>query len=166
MIPKISFKHYVPINCTMIFETKCFEPELRISFDEKQDIISNNCKSTWLFINDKTAGEIYTEDNIILTTKDKNFVDIYDSKYYNLLTAYVHSCAILPKFQGKGYGRLLYAYHLGYLKANNFSLLIGHSTSPEMDKLNKFFNAKFIPSGVHKNWYGTKRTAKFYEIAL
>jgi ribosomal protein S18 acetylase RimI-like enzyme len=166
-VMSIYFKHKIPIKSTMVFE-KIFEPELRSSLKEKEELLKN-CDKSYLFINDKIAGEIYSEDTELMKITDndaESFPDAYERKYLDNRTSYLYSCSILPGFQGNGYGRLLYAHHMGYLKAFYYSLITGHSTSPEMDNLNKFFKAKFFPKRIHKNWWGTARVAKFFEIKI
>jgi predicted double-glycine peptidase len=164
LIPSISFKHNIPIEQTMMFE-EVFEQELRLTPKDKYGIISNG-NATWLFVGNEIAGEIYSIEVKRMFEIEDSLDDLDDKRYFNEKTSYIYSCAILPKFQGKGYGRLLYAYHLGYIESLGYTLVTGHSTSPEMDKLNTYFKASFSSDKIHEKWYGTQRVAKFYEIRL
>jgi len=162
---QVSFKNGndVAVHDTMVFE-EIWEPELRVDEEEKGNQLSM-CVSHYMFVGGEIAGEIYSMTMPELRDDEPDMPDIFDTKYDDgSKVIYASSMALLPAFQGKGLSKTLKAYHMGYLKALGYALLIGHATHDGMDNINEFFGAKFLAE--HKNWYDTGRTARFYEIDL
>jgi GNAT superfamily N-acetyltransferase len=162
---QVSFKNGkdVAVHETMAFED-IWEPELRVDEAEKANQLSM-CVSHYMFVDGKIAGEIYSMTMAELRDDEPDMPDIFDAKYDNAAKViYASSMAFLPEFQGKGLAKALKAYHMGYLKALGYDLLIGHATHDGMDTVNDFFGARFLSE--HENWYDTGRTARFYEIDL
>jgi hypothetical protein len=160
----ITFKYNVPLKDTMVFE-KLFEKELRLDLGEKSLLTKDNY-TTWMYVNGKLAGEIYSLPvKQLLAIEKESLEDIDDIRYLHNDTAYIYTCGVLDKFQGMGYGSLMYAHHLGRL-AEGFDMAVGHATDCTMVDLVKKFGACMMQDCVHKNWFGTSRVAKFYEHIL
>jgi predicted GNAT family acetyltransferase len=75
---------------------------------------------------------------------------------------YVWSTTIHSKFRGMGYGKKLREEFSNYASRKGYAKLLGHATSPTMVNVVKNMGAIFHEKGVHKNWFGTTRTAHFY----
>jgi len=162
----IEFKHDIPTEQTMIFES-IFEEELRMELTDKDELLAK-CDCTYLYVDGEIAGEIYTIPIDILKQEgmgdgdDKKIIE--DISPYFGQTAYYYSTSLLPKFRGMGLSKIFKAYHNGYLKGLGYNKVTGHSTSDGILRVNEFFGAKNIRT--HKNWFDTNRDATFYEITL
>jgi GNAT superfamily N-acetyltransferase len=77
---------------------------------------------------------------------------------------YVYSTTVLPRFQGRGFGRILKAYFLGAMSHAGFEIAIGHAREGRSFRLNKEFGAQF--GAVHPNWYDTGEAYHFYTMPL
>jgi GNAT superfamily N-acetyltransferase len=77
---------------------------------------------------------------------------------------YIGKMAVLPKFQGQGLGKLLFARLLGRLMISSCQRVCWHSSSDQMDRLSDFFNSRIGP--VHQDWFGTGRHATFRYLLL
>ena len=159
---KITFKDKAAPAESADFEA-CFEQDLR-SDDEEIEHIAAHSIAHWLVVDGKVACEIYSMFLPACRELEPDMPDIHNREYDRKDCIYTFSTACLPKYEGQGLTKLLKAYHLGALKAKGFNLVIGHSTHPALDKINALFGAKFM--ATHYNWYGTSRTAKFYEIEI
>lgn len=150
----LTFRHDLTAKRTRIFE-KQYEKALR-NEDEEKDYILSKRLAVWLYVDGKLAGEAY---GIIVKEDDEDIEDTVGRPN----DIYCYSTTILPAFRGKGLGKILKAYWLGYVWAKYPGrIIIGHATSPAMVKINKQFGARFL--GSHEKWYGTDRVAHFYEI--
>jgi len=147
----VTFETNALLKDTTGFED-CYELPLPLDINEKQKILGSGI-SVWMSVNGKIAGETYGTSLKYLTEK------IEDCSGEGFYTIYCYSTTILPKFQGKHLSKILKAHWLGMCEGRR---IVGHATSPVMVEVNRFFGAKF--GTVHKNWYGTKRTAHFYHI--
>lgn len=154
---KIRFSQQLPVDESMYFET-LFESAFQLSLEEKSQIIMNSIP-IWMYSDNQLIGECY---GIWPGALNEPIEDIKDRK--DIDTIYCYSTALIKSFRGKGLSKILKAYWLGLVKANNFNNVVGHSTSPAMDKVIEFFNGSFIRT--HNNWYGTRRKAKFYIIQI
>lgn len=158
---KVRFDHNVPIEDTMMFED-IFEENLKYETVEEKGEETGSFIRCYMFVDDKIVGEIYAADVDQLFIDDPNFVDI--EKYVSERAAYLHSTAILPEYQHKGYGKILKTYFHGYLKGSGYDILIGHSTAPAINDINDMFGVTWLTE--HENWYDTGKIAKFYELYL
>jgi GNAT superfamily N-acetyltransferase len=77
------------------------------------------------------------------------------------LCIYCYSSTVLPQFQGRGLSKLLVAYWNGLARGSGFTKVVGHATDPRIVAVRSFFGVRF--GAVHPNWYGTTRTARYYE---
>ncbi|WP_301017329.1 GNAT family N-acetyltransferase [Thiothrix sp.] len=149
----------------MIFEG-VYEPDLRSDLKDKAEMLREG-DTSWLFVNGNLAGEAQSiEVKKLCDMEEDEMADIDDPRYLTEKTSYLYSFTTLPAYQGKGLGKLLFAYHLGYLTSKGYPLVVSHCTAPGMEALCHDFGALFTEDGVHKNWYGTKRTARFCEIRM
>jgi GNAT superfamily N-acetyltransferase len=151
----ITFKQFLPVEETMIFE-KLFEPELALDREEKEELLTKSFV-TWMFVNGQLIGETY---GTILSDLDEKIEDTKDERGD---TIYCYSTAILPQAQGKGLAKILKAYWLGTLTEFG-DIVVGHATTEGAYRLNRFFGAEF--GATHDNWCGTKRKATYYRIVL
>ena len=158
---KIQFNHNVTIQDSMVFEN-IFEPELKYDTPEEKEEEIGEFIRLYMFVDDKIVGEIYAADVEKLYEDEPDFADI--DRYLGRKAVYLHSTAILPEYQDKGLGKILKAYFHGYLKGLGYEMVIGLSTSPQMNKVNDLFGVIWITE--HENWYDTGRIAKFYEVKL
>lgn len=150
---------------SLIFES-IYPEELREDEESKLKTMDGG-EVSYMFIDGTIAGEVYSLPiKKMIDMHDKNMKDINDLRYTTENTSYISSFTILPAFQKKGLSKVLYSYHLGRLLERGFSFVVGHSTSLGMDALNRSNGAYFTQDGLHKNWYGTNKTARFYEIRL
>lgn len=162
----ITFKNKIPISDTMVFES-IFEPELQLDLDEKEELLEN-CECTYMYVDGEIAGEIYTISVPKLIAEGVEEPD--DQKIVDDVTPYIdggvyyHSTSILPKFRGEGLSKMFKCFHNGYLKGLGYKVIVGHSTSDEIEKVNEFLGAKHIRT--HENWYDTGRKSSFYELPL
>jgi hypothetical protein len=161
---KIQFNHKTSIQDSMVFEN-IFEPELQLDEEEKTELLAN-CEKVYLFIDDKIAGEIYAIgiDQLIEDDPDLFENEPLLKNYLSEKAVYVHSCALLPEYIGKGLGLLINVYFHGYLKGIGYEIVISHATADSMEKIYQKFGGELIV--VRENWYDTDRTAKLYEIKL
>jgi GNAT superfamily N-acetyltransferase len=127
-----------PLELTIPFEEQ-YEPTLGLTLAEKRDyFLHEKPEALYLYVDGELAGEIYSD---------------YNPETCEL---YVASVTILPKFQGKGLSKVMFAYMLGDATPRT-TKIVWHSTSPGMDALSDFFGAE---SGeVTENWSGTTRRA-------
>jgi GNAT superfamily N-acetyltransferase len=137
-------------------DTECFElvypEELQVDLDDKAAVLSHG-EGVWLLVDGKLAGEMY---GLLGENDDENIPDILPSDFY------IGSFTILPEHQGKGLGRLLFAYTLASLAGcPRISL---HATSEGMNLVSDFFGLKTGPR--HANWFGAGRSALFRYLDL
>jgi GNAT superfamily N-acetyltransferase len=153
--PAITFRYDLKAKETRAFE-KAYEKSLQLDDDEKQPILDRGL-AVWMYVGKDLVGETY---GIRVEDDDE---EIEDTAGRDPRDVYCYSTTILPKFQGKGYGKLLKAFWLGYVWAKRPGCtIIGHASSPAMLQINLQFGATVL--AVHDGWYGTKRKAFFYEI--
>jgi GNAT superfamily N-acetyltransferase len=134
-----------------------YEPELQFTPEEKSAVLEK-CVSAWMYVDGELAGEIYGMAIGNLPEDDDFFIpNDFD-------TIYCYSTTLLPKFQGKGFGKLMVGYWNGMSAGKGFKRIVGHATSEGMVAIREFYGAKF--GKVTHNWFGTERIAHFYEILL
>ena len=142
---------------SLVFDA-CYEEGLRMDLEEKQEDLCAAI-ATYLFVNDVLVGEIY---GIRVCGLNEEIPDVDEQIPRDAV--YCCSTTILPGHRYRGYAKLLKAYWLGRM-LSEASLIVGHSTSPEMLRLNNMFGAvHFI--NPRKNWFGSGRDAWFYKLRL
>lgn len=163
----LTFRHDLTAAAARLFE-KEYEPPLRFD-DEDKDFILSKGLAVWLCVDGALAGEAYgatVED--LLSDGDISDFESSDVDWLRDVQKYpssVYCCSttILTRFQGRGLGKILKAYWLGYVWGKYPGRTItGHATSPAMVKINEAFGATLL--GSHRKWFATGRVAYFYEI--
>ena len=154
----ITFNHHLPITKSMIFEA-CFKESLRLGLREKREIILPGV-GVWMSLDGKLIGETYGICPVHLKEDIPGISELHINKIKSL---YVYSTAILPKYRGNGYARMLKAYFIGYCR-NFYKHLIGHAREGASLELNKRFGAKVVRS--FDDWYGTGETYRMYCLDL
>jgi hypothetical protein len=152
----VTFRTAMPIPETMGFE-RVYEKNLQLDASYKATIVRDGI-AVWMFVDGSLAGETY---GISPARIDE---EIEDVPVRDPSVIYCYSTTLLPAFQGQHLSKVLCAYWLGLAKQAGFRLVAGHATSPAMVAVKAYFGASF--SAVHERWYGTKRTAHFYELVL
>lgn len=159
---RITFRHNLTAAETRIFEEQ-YEENLQLE-DADKDFILQKGLTVWMYVDNpgKFMPELAGESYGIMVKDDEEVIeDTADlSRQDNI---YCYSTTILPRYRGLGYANILKAYWLGYVRSiYPKNTIIGHSTSLAMKYVNEKFGATHL--AVHRNWYGTDRTAWFYEI--
>ncbi len=155
----VTFATDVPLKETMVFED-VYERQLRMDIRSKFDIVSNGIV-VWMFVDGALAGECYGLSSRICEEVES---DIEDMPSGATDAIYCYSTTLLPQFHGRGLAKILVAYWNGLARGASFRRVFGHATSPAMVAVRTFFGATF--GAVHPNWYGTTRSAHFYEQLL
>ena len=143
----------MPIRETMCFES-VYEECLRLSEGDKKRIIFDGV-AAWMFVDGLLAGESYG------ATPAKLDAEMPDVPQNDSLCIDCYSSTVLPQFQGRGLGKVLVAYWNGLARGSGFTKVAGHATDPRIVAVRSFFGVRF--GAVHQNWYGTTRTAHYYE---
>jgi GNAT superfamily N-acetyltransferase len=102
----------------------------------------------WLLVDGELAGEMY---GLPVIECGEEIPDVEPTDFY------IGKITILPIHQGKGLGRLLFAYTLGML-GDTFARISWHTTSSSMDALSDFLGAKI--GAAHLNWFKTGEAAR------
>jgi hypothetical protein len=152
----LTFRTDVPVSDTLCFE-EMYEPALRVDADEKRAILNKGLAS-WIFVDGAIAGECYGISPPMLDE------ELPDCEAYGLSAIYCYGTTILSAYQGRGLSKILCAYWSGLVTKSGYRVIIGHATSPAMVSVRKSFGARFKTR--HEQWFGTTRTAHFYEIEL
>ncbi len=134
-----------------------YEETLQLDREYKTMIVRDGI-AVWMYVDGVLAGETYG------ISPAKIDEDIEDVPARDPHVMYCYSTTLLPQFQGKNLSKILCSYWLGMVKAAGYRAVVGHTTSPAMTAVKAFFGGTF--SAEHRNWYGTKRVAHFYRIAL
>lgn len=166
----IVFKMYPPIEDTMIMEQE-FDEETRMSLEEKKDLLKQAIVCG-IYFNYQLIGEWYGFKLECLPEKDPedqycpgdDFPKFGTKSYSRMWTFYCYSNGLKKEFQRQGYGSILKAHMLGYLRALGFGTVIGHSHENGSIQLNERFGAKRIH--CFNNWYETGHRYWLYEINL
>jgi len=151
----VTFRTAMPLAQTMEFET-VYEESLQLRLEDKAEIVEHGI-AVWMFVDGELAGETYG-------VSPARFDDEIEDCSPDPSVMYCYSTTLLPRFQKKRLSKVLCAYWLGLVKAAGYRVVAGHTTSPEMTAVKAFFGARF--STIHERWYGTPRTAHFYELTL
>jgi GNAT superfamily N-acetyltransferase len=159
---KITFSKNVPLEATMEFEA-CYPEQLRMDLFEKHDIFRAGWYPVWMFIDGHIAGEAYACRLSVLEDREGIPSYAFDDMQVADYALYCHSNTVLPEFQGKGLGRILKAYCLGYW-SGEATKICGHARPGASVALNASFGVTFHTE--HPNWYGTGETYRFYMLPL
>lgn len=159
----LKFKHDVPLEDTMIFES-IYPENLQMDLEEKQELMDDGAE--FIILLDEDTGEFIGETYFVPldTFEGEEPYELQPDEglepYFGKNLIYCYSTTILPKYQKQGYGKILKAYLYGYVKAKGFAGSIAHAKEGASIKLNTFFGAKII--GEFGNWYGTGITHFLY----
>lgn len=172
----ITFKINPPVKSLMPFEAT-FDPELRQTLSEKRGLLKLCTRVGAMYLNGDPFGEWYGFDMRYMDEIDdyldcKQYPHDPDHNYPQFgklkidpdFDFYCHSNSILPGLQGKGYGSIMKAWMLAYLKGTGFTRVLGHAHENGSIQLNEKFGAKKIH--CFENWYDTGHRYWLYEIKL
>jgi len=158
---RVKFETFVngegfPFEDAAIFE-KVYHENLQMEPDEKKELFKHSI-AVLMYVDDELVGETYgiptqeLEEEIPNVTKDAQ-------------TIYCYSNTIIPSHQHFGWGKIMKAFWMGFVKAKGFKKVVGHTNMQTgSDILNAFFGARF--GQIHKDWYGTGTPYVAYEIEL
>jgi GNAT superfamily N-acetyltransferase len=149
----VTFRTRMPIRETMCFED-AYEESLQLDEEEKRRIIDDGV-AVWMFVDSVLAGECYG------LTPAKLNEDVPDVPRNEPLSIYCYSSTVLPQFQGRGLSKLLVAYWNGLVRGKGFTKVVGHATDSRIATVRSSFGVRF--GAVRPNWFGTARTAHYYE---
>ena len=155
---KITFKYDLPLNETMQFEA-IYPDELQMDLVEKQEL--RDAKGSifvWMFVDDVCVGEAY---GVPLSSLDEAVEGLADA---DPRAMYCYSNTIMPDYQGKGWGKILKAHWLGFVKGAGFSLICGHARPNGSQQLNDDFGVQWL--GDFPDWYGTGETYRLYKLTI
>lgn len=163
----IKFLHYVPAEETMEFENN-FEPQFRLTIENKKEFLAK-CETTWLFVDNQIAAEIYSIPVSILVNeptpeKDDENIKADITPYLNKAAAYYYSASILPNYRKQGLLKPLVDFHNQYLAICGFKIGLAHSTANGIETLAEHLNAKQL--NYRENWFGSQRISRFYEFEI
>lgn len=131
-----------------------FPPELQLD-DESRTALINHPTTIHITVNRNS----YPKAEMILATPKTIHQtlgeEIYDTDKDDDESYYIYSTAVLPDYQGLGLVKAMRAM----LPPN--TRIIGHATTPRMRNLVIRDGATIL--NTHHNWYGSGRTAHFYE---
>lgn len=152
----ITFRYDLRASDSRIFEEQ-YEENLQLEDADKNEILDYGL-AVWMYVDGKLAGESYG-----IRVRDDT-EEIEDTKNRDPLEIYCYSTTILPEFQSRGYGKILKAHWLGYVRgrAGVSRAIIGHATTESMLSINKQFGAVVLAR--REKWYDTDRVAYFYAI--
>ena len=164
----ISFKDKIGIDKSMAFEEE-YEDALRMLPSFKDNLLSHAI-TDYIYVSNTPAGEIIGVPWMHLATVDGVLYDLLaNEKGIDLSqhkVVYCYSTTVIKNFQHTGIGKLLKAHWLGKCIYAGATIVCGHSTSPTAISLNNYFGANHEYMKPKHNWFGSHRTAYFYEILL
>ena len=163
---KISFTN--DFIATDRFERE-YEEELREDPEVREDIIRHGLVVN-MFLDDVLIGECFgisPSNYVLLVDKGQGFYHseedaIDDVDMNDRESVYVWSTTILFPFRGLGYGKKLREEFAKYASYKGYAKLVGHATSMDIFTIVKRMGAIDHEKGMHRNWFGTNRTAYFY----
>jgi len=160
---RLSFSSRWNIKETMVFEA-CFHKNLRLSLSEKRELLKAS-ECVWLYDGrtKNLIGETYgTPVSYALRDVDEATEDI--RRFERLPTLYIYSVAILPRFRGRGFSKILTAYFLGQVAKSGYRWVIAHSRVGPSCELYRAFGARFL--SIHRDWYRTGEEYRFWVLRL
>jgi len=158
----LAFARRWDLSETMLFEA-VYHETLRVSLKKKIELFES-AECVWLYDagTQELIGESYGVPvrDAFKPHEQEGFEDI--QPYLDRKAFYVFSTTILPRFQGRGLGKILKALMLGVVSQAGFEIVLGHARSGASLQLNRAFGAEI---GVaHPNWYGSGETYYFYSL--
>jgi GNAT superfamily N-acetyltransferase len=159
---KLGFASSWSIRATMVFD-RLYHPNLQQTIAEKRDVL-RHAIAVWMYDAGRgiLIGEAYGTPADEADDDGEGYEDI--SHYRRHKAMYVYSTTILPRFQGRGLGKILKAHHLGRIQQAGYRYVIGHARDGASVALNLGFGAKLLTR--HPDWHGTGDLYRFYELAL
>ena len=156
---KIKFIHDWPLEETLVFEDQ-YSDDLKIDLAYKKEFKALG--GEFIYILDAESNVPIGETYFIEVKKLNE--DLQGLSHWLKKNAvYVYSTTILPQYQHKGFGKILKAYFLGYVRTK-YRYAIGHARENGSIKLNKNFGAQIISEEI--NWQNSGETYYFYNIDL
>lgn len=159
----IKFTNDVSLEDSLVFE-QVYPENLQWDLEGKQELKDEGTE--FLYMVDEDSGELMGEayflplDNMKDWPPDEEQSEDGLGPYYGKNAMYASSTTILPKYQGKGYGRLLKAYCLGLWKGRGFELALGHARDGASLSLQEFFGGKTVER--FSNWFQTNECYNLY----
>ena len=147
----------------MIFD-RLYHPNLQQTIPEKRDVLQRAI-AVWMYDATRRTliGEAYgTSADDAAEDDGEGHDDIV--RYGRRRAFYVYSTTVLPRFQGRGLGKILKAHHLGRMRQAGYRYAIGHARDGASLALNLRFGAKLLTR--HPDWHGTGDLYRFYELRL
>lgn len=160
---RIKFTSDVSLEDSLVFES-VYPENLQWDLEGKQELKDDGTE--FLYMVDADTGELIGEayflplDTMKDWSADEEQPEDGLGPYYGKNAMYAFSTTILPAYQGKGYGRLMKSYCLGYWKGNGFNLAVGHARDGASLFLQEFFGAEVVER--FDNWYQTGETYNLY----
>lgn len=159
----IKFTNDVSLEDSLVFE-KVYPENLQWDLESKQELKDEGTEFLYMVDGDTGAliGEAYflPLDTMKDWPPDEEQAEDGLGPWYGKECIYAFSTTILPKFQGKGYGKLLKAYCLGLWKESGYHYAVGHARNGASMKLQDFFGARIVKT--FSNWYQTKEDYNLY----
>jgi hypothetical protein len=164
----------IPLVESMRFE-RCYEEDgLNEDVETKGSILALGYV-TYMYVDGGLAGECYgLAPGHVKAMHTKNgrypsaswdalLADIIPFTSFAAGAIYCYGTTILPPFQSLGLAPILVAAWNAQLSECCYTAVIGHATTPRMLDIRQRFGA-VTPriGGVHTQWFGSPRTAKFY----
>ena len=160
---KIKFTNDVSLEDSLVFE-KVYPENLQWDLDGKQELKDDGTE--FLYMVDADTGELIGEayflplDTMEDWPADEEQAEDGLGPWDGKNAIYPFSTTILPKFQGKGLGKILKSYCLGLWKARGYDYAVGHARDGASTGLQESFGAEVI--GRFDNWYGTHESYNLY----
>ena len=161
----LKFTLNIPLEESLIFED-VYPKIFQLSLSDKQWLVDIGATFIWMTLNDDLIGETCFIPIDILSSYcyESDLGDGLD-EFYDCNAIYVYGTTILPKYQGKGYGKTLKSYFYGYIKSQGYSMVLGHARlNTGSLSLNKLFGATEI--GTFENWYGSGEEFILYKNVI
>jgi hypothetical protein len=156
---KLTFAHDWLLENSMVFEEE-YNDNIKLDLTDKNKLKGQGAE--FIYLIDSELLELIGETYFIEVNKlEENLPGL--SEWRDKKAVYVYSTTILTKFQNKGFGKILKAYFLGYIK-NKYDFVLGHAKEMASIEMNKNFGAEIIKE--EKNWQDTNETFYFYKIAI
>jgi GNAT superfamily N-acetyltransferase len=160
----ITFIHNIPVQNTMRFES-CYPKPLRYTLEEKE-AMSQDPNIAFIYIVDKETKKAIAEailGDIKYVLDEADGQDMGISEFRSYKSVYLFKFTILPEYQRKGYGKILQAYIMGYLRDSGYTVIVGHANNANMT-LQEFYGA--VKVARFEPWFGVPEEYWLYYINL